>query len=707
MHKLTQHSFHAAGWVAVCALGLSACLSAPPTQGAECAQSSDCATNEVCEAGSCVATCNQSADCDPSQACEGGICKAVANPACTAHDSCSTAPPCYTATGAQCVAGQCEYPPQMKGVVCDDGDLCTHRDACDGAGECVGAAVACDSPPPAECNDTDDTYTFYSVPGTCDPTSGACHYTPSQVSCLNCQVACLEPCLALPCDDLQGGCRTSGACDPGPPVQCVYDYATDASPCDIGTGPGTGVCVAGECLECASVSDCGPPPNGPEVCFSVACVDHVCEYTPQPNEVCAAAECVDGAAYPERTCGVDGACSGGGGASCNGFKCASDGVSCLTTCSGDDDCMPGLICQVDNTCGLGLALGQSCSAGVECESGFCVDGVCCESACDGACTTCNSAGLCQGNSVDHHECGLCEKCSDGSCVPQGSSEDLKNECSADAGCGSGNCNGSGACDYAAAGTQGETCTVCRECNGSGSCVNVQSGQQRPGCNGGQTTCSNADACNGAGACLLNHLSAGAEGNGAGCPVCQDCDGSGSCTYVAAGVADVGCDGGQTTCSNADTCNGSGVCLPNHLAAGAEGNGAGCPVCQDCNGAGSCGYVPEGQSDVGCSGGATICSNPDTCDGNGACQPNHLPAGHEGNNQGCPVCLDCDGTGQCAPVPENSTDVGCPSGSCIAYCVGLGVCEAPGSTYAICPFDPSCNNCDAKICNACCGLTCML
>jgi hypothetical protein len=37
-----------------------------------------------------------------------------------------------------------------------------------------------------------------------------------------------------------------------------------------------------------------------------------------------------------------------------------------------------------------LALG--CAAGSECASGFCVDGVCCDTACDGQCSTCNVTG---------------------------------------------------------------------------------------------------------------------------------------------------------------------------------------------------------------------------------------------------------------------------------------------------------------------------
>ncbi len=41
----------------------------------------------------------------------------------------------------------------------------------------------------------------------------------------------------------------------------------------------------------------------------------------------------------------------------------------------------------------GAALGASCDASAECTSGFCVDGVCCESACIGTCDACGEAGM--------------------------------------------------------------------------------------------------------------------------------------------------------------------------------------------------------------------------------------------------------------------------------------------------------------------------
>src|SRR5688500_10958424 len=40
----------------------------------------------------------------------------------------------------------------------------------------------------------------------------------------------------------------------------------------------------------------------------------------------------------------------------------------------------------------GRALGESCSAGVQCASGICADGVCCASACAGNCEACDLPG---------------------------------------------------------------------------------------------------------------------------------------------------------------------------------------------------------------------------------------------------------------------------------------------------------------------------
>src|ERR1022692_2927165 len=40
----------------------------------------------------------------------------------------------------------------------------------------------------------------------------------------------------------------------------------------------------------------------------------------------------------------------------------------------------------------GSAIGEPCTDGATCASGFCADGVCCQTACDGACLTCAATG---------------------------------------------------------------------------------------------------------------------------------------------------------------------------------------------------------------------------------------------------------------------------------------------------------------------------
>lgn len=59
-------------------------------------------------------------------------------------------------------------------------------------------------------------------------------------------------------------------------------------------------------------------------------------------------------------------------------------------CGPNGMCIP--ICQGDQC----AALGSGCSSGSDCQSGHCVDGVCCESGCDGVCESCNAgdAGTC-------------------------------------------------------------------------------------------------------------------------------------------------------------------------------------------------------------------------------------------------------------------------------------------------------------------------
>ena len=158
------------------------------------------------------------------------------------------------------------------------------------------------------------------------------------------------------------------------------------------------------------------------------------------------------------------------------------------TCPADCDCGAGAVC-LDNNCVDLTPDGGGCGAPEDCASGFCVDGVCCESACDSLCEGCAVSGN-KGNCIPfsagvdpQDDCGLCEVCSgNSSCKFVNEGKDLKNDCSAEAQqtCGfNGSCNGAGGCAWwddltvcAAQKCSGDTLTPARSCNGNASCVEV-------------------------------------------------------------------------------------------------------------------------------------------------------------------------------------------------------------------------------------------
>jgi hypothetical protein len=161
-------------------------------------------------------------------------------------------------------------------------------------------------------------------------------------------------------------------------------------------------------------------------------------------------------------------------------------------------------------------VGVACSGSNQCQTGFCVDGVCCETACVSLCTTCNLSG------------------NPGYCLPVPAGQDPKNSCAQDlvSTCGrDGTCDGNGGCRLWPDGTAcaSPTCTTgtasnARTCNGTGTCRAMTTQKCAPfGCSGSAcaTKCSastDCDAnayCNG-GTCL------GKTGAGGPCTSPQQC-----------------------------------------------------------------------------------------------------------------------------------------------------------------------------------------
>jgi len=79
-------------------------------------------------------TCDDGNACTHSDACAFGVCAGSFTVTCTASDACHEAGVCDTETGA------CSNPLGVDGSACDDGNVCTTNDAClDGA--CAGWGV--------------------------------------------------------------------------------------------------------------------------------------------------------------------------------------------------------------------------------------------------------------------------------------------------------------------------------------------------------------------------------------------------------------------------------------------------------------------------------------------------------------------------------------------------------------------------------------
>jgi hypothetical protein len=197
----------------------------------------------------------------------------------------------------------------------------------------------------------------------------------------------------------------------------------------------------------------GQPCAGGAECDSTLCVDGVCcgsacgtlcqscnvpgsegTCTPIPaGKAPAAGAAQRCAGQPAVTCGFDGTCDGNGGcrrfpagtqcqspscsgatyvpgAACDGrgtcmapvaigcapYNCGTvnGSLTCLSTCtSGGNECVQTASC-VNGSCGARppQSNGAGCMANSECTSNFCVDGVCCENACAGACNSCNQTG---------------------------------------------------------------------------------------------------------------------------------------------------------------------------------------------------------------------------------------------------------------------------------------------------------------------------
>jgi hypothetical protein len=80
--------------------------------------------------------------------------------------------------------------------------------------------------------------------------------------------------------------------------------------------------------------------------------------------------------------------------SCLPYSCDPQTNGCHVACAAAADCAPGNPCVNGARGNPQLA---ACSVGARCTSGFCAQGVCCATSCDGPCFSCalpGTVGMC-------------------------------------------------------------------------------------------------------------------------------------------------------------------------------------------------------------------------------------------------------------------------------------------------------------------------
>src|SRR5262249_22236535 len=143
--------------------------------------------------------------------------------------------------------------------------------------------------------------------------------------------------------------------------------------------------------------------------------------------ICKPQSCASSTVTHAALCDGDGTCGAASSDSCGQYLCGSDG-KCKSSCATAADCVAGAAC-VNGSCGP-KPPGAACTAGSECASTICAQGVCCKTACAGTCKSCAIAG------------------SEGECIDVPAGADPLNQCTDQTAmtCGNdGTCDGAGAC----------------------------------------------------------------------------------------------------------------------------------------------------------------------------------------------------------------------------------------------------------------------
>ncbi|MFT5434559.1 MAG: hypothetical protein ACI9OJ_005272, partial [Myxococcota bacterium] len=256
----------------------------------------------------------------------------------------------------------------------------------------------------------------------------------------------------------------------------LFDKTTWAAVCFLGVLAGCGADTARD-SECRTASDCGVNTD----CLTYDCQNTTCRNERDtPGTVCgvgglgicdasgfcmmkkhkvqgegcaAAGECESGHCVDGVCCDAvcDGACErcdtedapgrcttsppgAVGSPACTPYVCDGSGTGCPSTCNESSDCVSNRFCDGDaGRCAAApRGVGDACSTPSECDSGHCVDGLCCNAACTDACEACHQAATGLGDGAcapvaSGMEC----RSSQGPCDPADLCDGVAAECPAD------------------------------------------------------------------------------------------------------------------------------------------------------------------------------------------------------------------------------------------------------------------------------------
>jgi MYXO-CTERM domain-containing protein len=517
---------------------------------------------------------------------------------------------------------------------------------------------------------------------------------------------------------------------------CGSGHCADGVCCDA---PCTGSCVScvaskngGSDGTCAAIpfgqdpdSECAA--TAPESCGTTGACDGTgqCQLY-DASTVCGTAQCAAGVLTTSH-CDNQGYCQPIPSL-CAPFVCDS-ATSCGASCSKDIECAASAFCEPPS-CVDDLDSGATCTRNAQCKSGHCVDGVCCESACNAPCQACSVAlkasaadnGVCGPAKIGLDPRGLCVDLGAVSCQTDGNC-DGKGFCSvypASTACGPPTCSGATKVEYACDGGGKCEATNLADCSPfsceSGACTTSCSGTDcAPGafCNQGscKTLSKDGEACTQSGSCSSGYCVDGRCCNSECSGQCEACDVDGeygTCVPVFGkphGSRSACAAGGSAEPCSASTCNGEerGKCTHAGsdvacrtatctqgvatLAAGCDAKGA----CQPETTVACAPYVcgtdackTECSSATDCVAGTSCDSKTQRCVSDARCDGHVLTAGN-GEQTDC-APFTCDAKGFCLHACTESSE-----------CVTPYVCKDKSCTLPEAPAaSPDDNGCGCRL-----------